>query len=111
LRRQLTLRQQVYTGLAQALEAARIEEVRNTPQITILTRPEGTADRPRLLRSILLGALLGGLLAVLAAFGVEWVRRDVARRPEDYAELRGLHWRDLYAHVVGRSRAERGGDA
>ncbi len=102
LRRELELRQGVYSGLAQALESARIEEVRNTPQITMVTQPEGTADRPRLLKFILIGGLLGSMLAVVIAVVKEWLSRDVGRRPDDYSALRTIHWKDLYAMVVGR---------
>jgi len=109
LRRDLTLRQQVQSGLAQSLEAARIEEVRNTPQITIVTPPEGTGDRTRLLKYILVFAVLGGIIGVGGAFLREWTTRDAARRPADYAALRTLRPRDLYDEVVGRRRHGTGG--
>jgi uncharacterized protein involved in exopolysaccharide biosynthesis len=102
LRRVVSLRQQVYTGLAQALEQARIEEVRNTPQLTIVTHPEGTADRPRLRRSIIVGGLIGVVLAVLAALAREWLTRERARNPDDYAALRDVGIAGIYKFLVGR---------
>lgn len=56
--REVNLRQQVYTSLVQALEQARIAEVRNTPLITVVERPDAPArpdERGWILR------LVGGL--------------------------------------------------
>ncbi len=48
LQRQVALRQQLYVTLSQNYEAARIEEVRNTPLITVIESPNGlVAPRPR----------------------------------------------------------------
>lgn len=68
LRREVSLRQQVYTTLTQAYEQARLDEVRNTPVITLVERPEAPV-RPdsRRLVSWLAVSLLLGLLAALAA--------------------------------------------
>jgi uncharacterized protein involved in exopolysaccharide biosynthesis len=103
LRRDVGLRQQVYSGLSQAHEQARIEEVRNTPQVTIVTPPEGTADRERLLMSIIRGGLVGIVLAVLIALLVEWVGRESDRRPDEFMAIRRTRFRYLYARLVGRS--------
>jgi len=102
LRRAVALRQQVYTGLAQALEQARIEEVRNTPQLTIVTQPEGTAERPRLRRSIIVGGLIGVVLAVLLSLAREWLTRERLRNPDDYATLRDVGIGGIYKAIVGR---------
>ena len=40
LQREVSMRQEVFTTLAQALEQAKIEEVRDTPVITVVQRPE-----------------------------------------------------------------------
>lgn len=64
LRRDIEQRQQVYTSLAQAYEQARIDEVRNTPVITILELPDLPArpDPRRALLKGLLGLVAGMLL-------------------------------------------------
>jgi uncharacterized protein involved in exopolysaccharide biosynthesis len=62
LRRDIDQQQQVYTSLAQAYEQARIDEVRNTPVITILESPDLPA-RPNPRRALLMGLL--GLVAGL----------------------------------------------
>lgn len=64
LGRQVNMRQQLYTSLTQSYEAARIEEVRNTPVITLMEPADLPAKPdPRL-------ALLKGMLAGLVGLGL-----------------------------------------
>ncbi len=44
LQRRVEVNQQVYLTLSQSYEQARIEEVRNTPLITVIDGPEGSAE-------------------------------------------------------------------
>ena len=70
LQRRIDLQQQVYTTLAQAYEQARIEEVRNTPVITIVDAPEGSAERDGdLVLNSLIGTAVGCLLGTLLVLG------------------------------------------
>lgn len=89
LQRQVTLRQEVYAALAQAYEQARIEEVRNTPVITIVDRPDGSA-RPT--RRLLVVALLGLLVGAVATTAFLIAGEYVARRSDsdDMQELRSV---------------------
>lgn len=65
LQRNIDLKQQVVTSLTQAYEQARSDEVRDTPVITVVDPPAGTALRRfRLWAGALSGAVLGALLAV-----------------------------------------------
>ena len=90
LSRRVDLLQQVYTTLAQGYETARVDEVRNTPVITVMDEPRGparqTAPRP------LVNGLLGGLLGILLAVTIVVVREviDSARRrdAERFEEVR-----------------------
>ena len=78
LQRQVALRQQLYAALAQAHEQARIEEVRNTPVITVVDRPDGSArGSHRLPLFAIVGLLLGGSLAAGLAVALEWLDRRV----------------------------------
>ncbi len=69
LQRELGFRQQVYTSLAQAHERARIEEVQDTPVITVVESPvEPARPDPRgVLRLTSVGLLFGILLGLCAA--------------------------------------------
>jgi uncharacterized protein involved in exopolysaccharide biosynthesis len=86
------LRQQVYTSLAQSYESARLEEVRNTPVTTVISRPEGSAVnlRPPLVLNLFLGLLLGVALALVIIFTREYLEVQRQRHPADYAEFASL---------------------
>ena len=91
LQRRLDLRQQVYSSLAQAFEQARIDEVRNTPVITVVDTPE---ESVRLDGKALPRAAVGLVIGLLLGMGVALVFEYVARRrqvaPEEFDEIRGL---------------------
>jgi uncharacterized protein involved in exopolysaccharide biosynthesis len=77
LAREVTLRQEVYSSLQQAFERARIDEVRDTPMISVLEQPERPvrADS-RGLAAKTIGSLLGGgVLAVMIALLLHAARR------------------------------------
>lgn len=86
LNRDVVMRQQVYTSLAQSYEEARIREVRDTPIITIVLAPEHAVEMvPRgrvklALAGFLLGGVIGAMLAVLKAWATQ-------RRAEGDLEL------------------------
>lgn len=74
LAREVSLQQQLHTTLAQSYEQAKIEEVRDTPVITTVERPN-FALRPnrrgtvtRTLTALVVGALFGVVLAFFRAF-------------------------------------------
>ncbi len=98
LQRQVALRQQLYAALAQAHEQARIEEVRNTPVITIVDRPDGSARGSRRIRVLaLIALLLGGVAATGLAVVLEWLDRR-----SDSPELTQLR---ASVRAMGRRRA------
>ena len=69
LQRHEQLQQEVYSTLAKAYEQARIDEVRNTPVVTIVDPPEGTVERSGR------GAVVTGVLGfgVGLALGIAFV--------------------------------------
>lgn len=93
LQRRVELRQQVYTSLAQAFEQARIEEVRNTPVITLVDRPQGSVlqTRPAWAKAGLIALVLGGVLGIGLAFIKEYMARHREANAEEYAEFVQLH--------------------
>ena len=93
LQRRVEVNQQVYLTLSQSYEQARIEEVRNTPLITVIDSPEGSAEP-------LWSPLVQGILSVLLGFGVAlayilWTEllksQNIKHRPEYEEFQKALH--------------------
>jgi uncharacterized protein involved in exopolysaccharide biosynthesis len=97
--RELALRQQIYAALVSSYEQARVEEVRDTPQLTIVERPVAPPrSDPRGGRQIMMvSSFLGALLGLGVAIG-----RDRLARGD------GAGWvslaRELRGELVGRGR-------
>jgi uncharacterized protein involved in exopolysaccharide biosynthesis len=89
LQRRVDVQQQVYATLAQAYEQARIEQVRNTPVLTVIEPPDGSAllTSPLLVKTLVLAIILGLMCAVAYAFVREYLDRHRERGNEDYAEF------------------------
>jgi uncharacterized protein involved in exopolysaccharide biosynthesis len=100
LQRQVSLRQQVYLSLAQNYEAAKIEEVRNTPVITMVDRPEGFVE-PKARGTVgktILALFAGVFVAVGIAFSQEYLdrqRRDGYVGYQEFVVLRRALLADL----------------
>lgn len=92
LARDVSLQQQVFVTVAQAYEQAKIEEVRDTPVITVMERPEVPvrADARGLVRNGVLALVVGLALGIGLALGL--ARLAVARgeEPSAYAQLASL---------------------
>ena len=87
LQRQVVMRQELVTAMAQAYEQARIDEVRNTPVITVIDQPEPPAlpnPRRRLLK-----LLLGLTLGLMAGFGLGFIREFGERAKKEESEAYG----------------------
>jgi uncharacterized protein involved in exopolysaccharide biosynthesis len=104
LQRRVDLLQQVYLALARGYEQARIDEVRNTPVITIIDHPEGSA-RPAA-RPIMLG-MLGAIFGIMLAVAITFTRAHVARAraidPAEYQRFITLQ-KGAVGRVLGRFR-------
>ncbi len=88
LQRRVDLRQQVFTSLSQAYEQARIDEVRDTPQLTIIDEPEGSARRAgSRAADAIMWLMIGCVLGVLLSVGQELLERQRLSDPTGYAEL------------------------
>jgi uncharacterized protein involved in exopolysaccharide biosynthesis len=73
LQRQVSINQQIYLTLAESYEQAKIDEVRNTPVISVIERPEDFVRRkPRgTVRNAVLAGFVGLLSGILLAFARE----------------------------------------
>jgi uncharacterized protein involved in exopolysaccharide biosynthesis len=100
LQREVNMRQQIFTTLTQAYEQARIDEVRDTPVITVIERAEAPVlpDRRRLLLKGILALMVGGMLGIFGAFGKEFMNRGRQQEADEFAEFEELKkktWADL----------------
>jgi tyrosine-protein kinase Etk/Wzc len=114
LQREVTMQQDVYTTLAQAYEQAKIEEVRDTPVITVVEQPELPVrpDRRGLITKSLLGLIAGMLIGSALAFWRSYTT-NTASLGSDAAEFAVLRrqaagdllrpWRPL-AQMLGIAR-------
>lgn len=92
LRREVTLRQQMYTSLSQSQEEAKIREVRNTPVITVIEEPQlpVLAEPRHSVTKALLGGIAGGVLGIVIAFlaqGVAGARTAPTQEAREFFEL------------------------
>lgn len=83
LNEDVVARRQVVTSLVQAFEQARIDQVRDTPVITVVEAPlvPATADPRGLVRNAILGLLFGGMLFIGLAFVMD---QRAARRADGH---------------------------
>lgn len=90
LQREVQLRQQVYTSLLENREEAKLREVRDTPVITVLEDPRLplVGESRKVAQKAVVGALVGGLIALLIVFLREW-----------WTALRGTPNEDVRAFV------------
>src|SRR3989442_13981592 len=83
LRRQVDVGQEVYLTLKRDYETARVEEVNDTPVITVvdLAVPPPRRSHPDLALLVPLAVVLGGMVAAFGAFAAEQMSK--LRRDED----------------------------
>jgi uncharacterized protein involved in exopolysaccharide biosynthesis len=89
LERQVTLRQEVYQTLRREYEIARIEEVNDTPVLTVVDPPVPPAypSSPRRVRMAAVAAVLGILVGVSLAFLFQYLERSREQHPALYQRV------------------------
>lgn len=89
LQREVGMRQEVFTSLAQNYEQARIEEVRNIPVITILDPPEEpvVGNARGTIAAVLFAAIVGLVVAMMTALVREFFRSTRQRREQEFVEF------------------------
>jgi len=92
LQRDVSLQQQVYSGLVQSYDDVRIREVRDTPAITMIEPPAArTIPQSRQIAlAIGVGISLGGLVGVLLAALIEVTNTEGARGDKDALRLQQI---------------------
>jgi uncharacterized protein involved in exopolysaccharide biosynthesis len=94
------MRQQLYSTLVQSFEQTRIEEVRDTPVITVLDPPEPPVlpEPRRLIQRAMLAGIVGAVVGILLAFVLEFVRqlrRDGGADAREFSRLLGDSLADI----------------
>src|SRR5689334_23122871 len=92
LRRQVTISQEVYLTLKREYETSRIEEVNDTPVITVIDPavPPPRRSSPKRILVTIVAFLACGVLAALGAFGSDYVDKLRRDQDDDYRELTGV---------------------
>jgi uncharacterized protein involved in exopolysaccharide biosynthesis len=101
LDREVRMQQELYSNLAKAYEQAKIDEVRDTPVITVVEKPEPAA-RPdsrgiatKGIASLVVGFLLGGVLAfILEGFSAPANSRNAEQ--DEFRRLSRATLRDMW---------------
>ena len=89
IQRQVRFAEEVVATLLREREQARIEEVNDTPQITIIDQaiPAQEKSSPRRRLTVTIAFVFGGMLAVVGAFLREYGARARERKAEQYIRL------------------------
>lgn len=109
LQRRVRIKEELFTTLSRHYEEARIQEVNDTPVITVIDRavPPDRKWSPKRRVIVVLTFVLGCMVAVLSALLSEYFRRTKAERVDEFQAL-SSSWTDLRTGVrsimPGRSR-------
>lgn len=116
LKREVDMRQQLYAVLAESYERSKIDEVRDTPVITVVERPElPVRPDPRgLIKWGLVALIAGAVIGALIGFGRDALDRSRIGEPAEFAEFAELKrqstqdllhpWRPLQRWIRGPAR-------
>ncbi len=102
LQRDVSFNQQILGSLAEAFERARIEEVRNTPVLTVVdhARARRLPDSRRLPLKAVIAILAGITIGIGATLWLEFMARSRVVEPDAYDEFVSLK-RDTLSSVRG----------
>ena len=108
IQRQVTIKQEVLITLSRQYEEARIQEVNDTPLITVIDRavPPERKSSPRRRLMVIQWFLAGAVFALFAAIAQEYVERAAKRDEPEFREL-SSHWEAIKAKVPGTAARRR----
>jgi tyrosine-protein kinase Etk/Wzc len=101
LQRQVAMKQEVVTTLRRQYEEARIQEVDDTPVITVVDRAVAPDRRssPRRTLNVIVAFFLGGVIGVTVAFTREFADRARVREEKEFRELQS-RWAGIRADLA-----------
>src|SRR5512133_2680736 len=105
IQRQIQTYQDLYTNFRREFETARVDEINDTPVITIIDTAAVPLKKssPRRLLTVVAGAMLGILLAVGVLLMQGYLERLRRHRPRDYDQFQEL--RRIFLRTLGVRRA------
>jgi uncharacterized protein involved in exopolysaccharide biosynthesis len=89
LRREVDMRQTIVTSLSESYERVKMDEVRDTPVLTIIDPPHAKKNSRGTVSMAIVGVFVGGLLALVIAFGSDYLKR-LRESPEYAVRLQSL---------------------
>jgi uncharacterized protein involved in exopolysaccharide biosynthesis len=95
LKRQVDLEQQIFVTLSQDLEQARIEEIKDTPVLTVIETAQPPVRRSSPKRALL--TLMGAFVGIVIGF-LSLVLRTYLQRA---AQTNSAAWREFQHHLLG----------
>lgn len=100
LERQVTIKQEVVITLRRQYEDARIQEVNDTPIISVIDQAVPPQHRvsPRRKRMVILALFIGAVLAVSVAFAFEYLQRTRLKHESDFQRL-ASRWGQIRAEL------------
>ena len=100
LDRRVAIKQEVFTELRRQYEEARIQEVNDTPLVTVIDRAVPPEDRssPKRKLNVVLAFLAAGILGTFAALGGEFVQRARSKEEQGVAEFNS-QWEAIRADL------------
>lgn len=104
VQRQIALAQETYVSLRRQYEEARIDEVNDTPVLTVIDRPvpPQRVAWPRWNLFVLVALIIGGIVGVSGALGRDMARRLVQGGDPDY-RLLASEWAQVKGKLLGTS--------
>jgi uncharacterized protein involved in exopolysaccharide biosynthesis len=105
LQRQVAIKQEVLITLRRSYEDARIQEVNDTPVLTVIDRAVAPREKswPRRRLTVAVVFLLGGVIGGSIALTLEYFEGAERRQAEVYEELRG-RWTAAKTEIKGALR-------
>jgi uncharacterized protein involved in exopolysaccharide biosynthesis len=100
LDRRVAIKQEVFTELRRQYEEARIQEVNDTPVITVIDRAVPPEDRssPKRKLNVILAFIAASVLGTFAALGGEFVQRARSREEQGVTEFNS-HWEAIRSEL------------
>lgn len=102
LSRQVVLKQEVLSTLRRQYEEARIQEVNDTPVITVIDEavPPVEKSSPQRTLSVIMAFILGGILAVAGAFSADYLDRARVSDAGEYQQIT-TRWAEIKSELGG----------